>query len=156
MGRFQIITRSSSSEEFLGKGVLKLCSKFIGEHLCQGAISVKLYSNFIEIALRHVCSPVSLLHIFRKFSPKNTSGRLRLDLPAPPPADQFLLSWSHRIFSKSRDLAMMALPVPSNRPDHNPFQPSVSFSYRKWCKSNGCDLKEVRISFFISAIRVQC
>ena len=34
--------------------------------------------NFIEIALRHGCSPVNLLHIFRKPFPKNTSGRLLL------------------------------------------------------------------------------
>ena len=34
--------------------------------------------NFIEIALRHGCSPVNLLHIFRTPCPKNTSGRLPL------------------------------------------------------------------------------
>ena len=39
--------RSSHSGVFLGKGVLKICSKFI------------------EIALRHGCSRVNLLHIFR-------------------------------------------------------------------------------------------
>ena len=32
--------------------------------------------NFIEIALRHGCSPVNLLHIFRTPFPKNTSGWL--------------------------------------------------------------------------------
>ena len=31
------------------------------------------YSNFIEIALRHGCSPVNLLHIFRTPFPKNIS-----------------------------------------------------------------------------------
>ena len=35
-------------------------------------------ANFIEITLRHVCSPVNLLHIFRTFFPKNTSGELLL------------------------------------------------------------------------------
>ena len=35
-------------------------------------------SNFIEIALRHGCSPVNLLHIFRTLFPRNTSGRLLL------------------------------------------------------------------------------
>ena len=39
---------------------------------------MKMQSNFIEIALRHGCSPVSLLHIFRTPFPKNTFGRLRL------------------------------------------------------------------------------
>ena len=34
--------------------------------------------NFIEIALRHGCSTVNLLHIFRTPFPKNTSGRLLL------------------------------------------------------------------------------
>ena len=36
----------------------------------------KVASNFIEIALRHGCSPVNLLHIFKAAFPKNTSGRL--------------------------------------------------------------------------------
>ena len=44
---------------------LKICSKFTGESLCRNAISAKLLGNFIEIALQHGCSPVSLLHIFR-------------------------------------------------------------------------------------------
>ena len=57
--------RSSLSEVFLGKGVLKICSKFTGEHPCRSAISVKLHCNFIEIALRHWCSPVNFLeHLF--------------------------------------------------------------------------------------------
>ena len=37
-----------------------------------------LLCNFIEIALRHGCSPVNLLHIFRPPFSKNTSGRLLL------------------------------------------------------------------------------
>ena len=57
--------RSSRSEVFLVKGVLKICSKFTGEYPCRSVISIKLQSNFIEIALRHGCSPVNLLHIFR-------------------------------------------------------------------------------------------
>ena len=47
------------------KTVLKICGKFTGEQLCQSAISIKLQSGFIEITLRHACSPVNLLHIFR-------------------------------------------------------------------------------------------
>ena len=35
--------------------------------------------NFIEIKLLHGCSPVNLLHIFRKPFLKNTSARLLLD-----------------------------------------------------------------------------
>ena len=64
---------------FLGKGVLKICSKFTGEYPCQSAISIKLLCNFIEIALRHGCSPVNLLHIFRTPFLKNTSGSLLLN-----------------------------------------------------------------------------
>ena len=61
---------------FLRKGALKICSKFIGEHSCRSAISIKLQSNFIEIALEHGCSPVNLLQIFRTPFPRNTSGWL--------------------------------------------------------------------------------
>ena len=55
--------RSSPPEVFLGKCVLKICSKFTGQHPCRSVISIKLHSNFIKIALRHGCSPVNLLHI---------------------------------------------------------------------------------------------
>ena len=51
---------------FLGKGVLKIYSKFTGEH----------HAN-IEIALHH-WYPVNLLHIFRRPIPKNTSRGLLL------------------------------------------------------------------------------
>ena len=74
------ISRSRSSRPglFLRKGVLKIYSKFTGEHPCRSAISIKLQSNFIEITLRHECSPVNLLHIFRTAFPGNTSGWLLL------------------------------------------------------------------------------
>ena len=65
---------------FLGKVVLKICSKFTGEHPCRSVISIKLLCNFIEIALRHGCSPVNLLHIFSTCFNRNTSGRLLLSL----------------------------------------------------------------------------
>ena len=72
------VFRCSHLQVFLGKGVLKICSKFTGERACRSVISIKLQSNFIEIALRHGCSPVNLLHIFRTPITKNTSGRLLL------------------------------------------------------------------------------
>ena len=56
----------------------KVVWKFTAEHLCRKAISVKLQSNFIEITLRHVCSAVNLLHIFRIPILQNTSGGLLL------------------------------------------------------------------------------
>ena len=72
---------SSHPEVFPGKGVLKICSKFskfTGEHPCRSAISITLLCNFIEIAFRHGCSLVNLLHIFRTPFLKNSSGRLLL------------------------------------------------------------------------------
>ena len=56
---------------YSGKGVLKICSNFTGEHQCQSEISIKLPRNFIEITLRDGCSPVNLLHIFRTLFSKN-------------------------------------------------------------------------------------
>ena len=70
--------RSSRPEVFLKKGVLKICSKFIGEHPCRSVISIKLQSNFIEITHRHGRSAVNLMHIFRTLFSKNTSGWLLL------------------------------------------------------------------------------
>ena len=64
--------RSSHPDMFLRKGVLKICSKL--------TISIKLQSNFIEMALWHGCSPVNLLHIFRTPFSRNTSGLLLLSL----------------------------------------------------------------------------
>ena len=64
---------SSHPEVLLRKGVLKICTKFTGEHPCRSVISIKLQSNFIEIALRHGCSLVHLLDIFRTPFPMNTS-----------------------------------------------------------------------------------
>ena len=66
--------RNSHSEVFLRKSVLKICSKFTREHPCRSANSIKL----LEIALRHGCSPVNLLHICRTPFLRNTSGWLLL------------------------------------------------------------------------------
>ena len=63
---------------FLGKDVLEICRRFTWEDTCRCVISIKLLCNFIEIALRHGCSPVNLRYIFRAPFPKNTSGRLLL------------------------------------------------------------------------------
>ena len=72
---FKKVCRSSHPEVFLEKGVLKICSKFTGEH--------PWTFNFIEIALRHGCSTVYLLHIFRTSFPKNTSEGLLLSIATP-------------------------------------------------------------------------
>ena len=75
MSRKVTLIRSSHPEVLLAKGVLKKWSKFTGEHPCWSAISIKLQ---IEIALRHGCFPVNLLHIFRTPFLKNISGWLLL------------------------------------------------------------------------------
>ena len=50
---------------FVGKGVLKICSKFTWELPCRSAISIKLLCNFLEIILRHGCSPVNYAAYFQ-------------------------------------------------------------------------------------------
>ena len=72
------IVRNNPPEVFLGKYVLEKCSKFTGENTCRSVISIKLLCKFIKITLPHGCSPVNILHIFRTFFPKNTSGGLLL------------------------------------------------------------------------------
>ena len=66
--------RSSPPEVLLRKGVLKIWSKFTGELPNRSVVSIKMLCNSIEIALRHGCFPVNLLHIFRTSFYKNTYG----------------------------------------------------------------------------------
>ena len=73
-----VLGGSSQPGVFLAKFILKVCSKCTGDHPCRRVISMKLQSNFIEITLRHGCSPVNLLHIFRILFTKSTSERLLL------------------------------------------------------------------------------
>ena len=40
------LNRSNSPDVFLGKGILKICGKFTGEHPCQSVISIKLQNNW--------------------------------------------------------------------------------------------------------------
>ena len=70
--------RSRPLEVFSGKGVLKICSRFTGEHPCQSVKSIKLLYNLIEIALRHGYSPVSFLYVFRTAFSENISRGLLL------------------------------------------------------------------------------
>ena len=62
--QFFTTVRNSPTELFFGKGVLKICSKFKGEHPCRSYFDG--------------CSPVNLLHIFRITFHKNTSGGMLL------------------------------------------------------------------------------
>ena len=76
----------SRPEVFLGKGVLKIRSKFIGETpmlKCDfNKVAATLFKycglNFIQITLQDGCSPVNLLHMFRTSFLQNTSRRLPL------------------------------------------------------------------------------
>ena len=72
-GKRVALLQKQPSESVFRRRCLKICSKFTGEHPCQSAISIKLQSNFTEIALWHECSPVNLMHVFRTLFPKNTS-----------------------------------------------------------------------------------
>ena len=72
--------QKQNSISVLRKGVLKICSKFTGEHPCRNVTLIKLLSNFIEITLRHKCSPVNLLYIFRITFSENTYRGLLLTL----------------------------------------------------------------------------
>ena len=108
-------TRSSHSEVSLRKGILKIYSKYTGEHPCRSVISIKLLvtllkshfdmvaSNFIEIALRHGCSPVNLLHIFRTPFLRNTSELLLLKQHYLPLyfLKKIVLTHSQRLFGRS-------------------------------------------------------
>ena len=75
---------SSHPEVFLRKGVLKICSKFTGEHPCQ---------SVIEITLWHGCSPVNLMYILRITFSNNSSRWLPQDLITR----MFFVSCSHFI-----------------------------------------------------------
>ena len=75
-----LMFRSSHRDVHLVKIVVKICGKFTGEHACRNVISIKLLCKFIENTLRHGCSPVNLLHIFRTPFTKNTSGWLLLNV----------------------------------------------------------------------------
>ena len=101
--------RSSHPEGFLGKGALKICSKFTGEHTRQSVILIKLLCNFIEITFWHWYSPLNLLHIFSTLFFKNMSGRLllhifRAKLSKGPSScvrsgkSSFTIKYCHRIF----------------------------------------------------------
>ena len=80
----QKLTSNQQKEPFR-RVLKKRCSEYMPQ-ICRKALMPKCdlnkvakQSNFFEIALRHGCHPVILLHIFRTPFLKNTSGRLPLD-----------------------------------------------------------------------------
>ena len=78
---------SSPPDVFLGKGVLKIYSKFTGEQSCWSAISIKM-CHLTKITLRHECSPLNLLYIFRTPFYKNTCGGVL-------PSSIIILVWNY-------------------------------------------------------------
>ena len=71
-------TNNSKEQKQLSRGVLiKRFSENI-QQIYRSTPMPKLLSSFIEITLRHGCSPVNLMHIFRAPFLKNTFGRLLL------------------------------------------------------------------------------
>ena len=80
LNRVITVCTSSPPDEFLGNSILKICSTFTGEHPWRSVISIKLLCSFIKITLRHGCSPVNWVHVFRILFPKNTSGGLLLGM----------------------------------------------------------------------------
>ena len=95
------IHRISHLEVFLVKGALKICSKFTGEHPCRSIISIKLLCIFIEMTLRHGCSSVNLLHVFRTPFTKNTSGRLLLHTDCLSSPKGSSIKYIRKIFRKT-------------------------------------------------------
>ena len=67
----------------------------------------KVAKQLIEIAVRHECSPINLLHIFRTPFPKNTSGWLLLNSKFSTKIYQtfylpHLLGFHHSFFPKKQ------------------------------------------------------
>ena len=109
-------TRSNPLEVYSAKGFVKIWSKFTGEHPCRKVISMNLLCNFIEIALWHGCSPVTLLHIFRTPFYKNPHRGLLLQyfvlLIHSMPLVSFYTSWKHQ---KTRSFHMFSGGIERNQ-----------------------------------------
>ena len=100
------IDRSSPLEVFLGKSVLKVHGKFMGEHPRRNVISIKLQFTFT-----HGCSPVKLLYIFRIPFNNNTSGGLLLI------RRDFLTQFSPVLHFKEKPVFWFALNLPCRSND---------------------------------------
>ena len=61
-----VLYRNSHPEMFLRKGVLKICSKYTGEHPYRSAISIKLPWKLVPLkySILHRCSIAFIIHNF--------------------------------------------------------------------------------------------
>ena len=76
---FKFICKKRSTQKQLSRGVLiKRCSEYMQQ--IYRRTHMPKCDNFIEITLRHGCSPVNLLHIFRTPFYKNAYGGLVLSI----------------------------------------------------------------------------
>ena len=64
-------------------------------------IPINLLFNYTEITVWHGCSPVNLLHIFRKTFYKKTSGRLLLNFRVKTHSLYFINSRSEVFYKKN-------------------------------------------------------
>ena len=70
---------SENMQQFIGKHPCRSAISIeLPSNPCRSAISIELPSNSIEITLRHGCSPINLLHIFRAPFPTRSFGLLLL------------------------------------------------------------------------------
>ena len=101
------------SQNQSSRGVLKICSKFTGEHPCRNVIAIKMQRSFIEITLRNGCSPVNLLHIIKTLFHKNNSGWLLLYssifLSTPSKFAFFLGNWVYWAKTCSKTVEQLCL-----------------------------------------------
>ena len=65
-----LMSRSSHSEVFSLKGVLKMYIKFTGEQSSRNVISI--HKVALQITLRHGCSPITLRYTFGTTFSKST------------------------------------------------------------------------------------
>ena len=137
--------KSLSLEEVDAEATTQRCSENMQQiyrrTTCRRVISIKLQSNFIEIALRQECSPVNLLHIFRTPFLKNTSGWLLLSMQeydmdrydyrkmdwSPRPIQlQLFFHLAHRQLNQLYNLLLLSMQHPFF---YNPAVISALFSY---------------------------
>ena len=65
------IFRSSHQELFLIKGILKICSKFTGEHPCRSVISIKFASATSALLKTYISNQIFIILHYSYLPPKS-------------------------------------------------------------------------------------